>query len=72
MRSGALAVESSEPEFSFDKEGHVTGLRASRAQTESHRLIEHLMIAANEQVAQLLEERKIPTLYRVHERPEPA
>ena len=41
-------------------------------QTESHRLIEHLMIAANEQVAQLLEERRVPALYRVHERPEPA
>jgi ribonuclease R len=40
-------------------------------QTESHRLIEALMIAANEQVARFLSERKIPTLYRVHERPEP-
>jgi ribonuclease R len=39
--------------------------------TESHRLIEHLMIAANEQVATLLEQRKVPALYRVHERPEP-
>jgi ribonuclease R len=41
-------------------------------QTESHRLIEHLMIAANEAVATLLETRKLPALYRVHERPEPA
>ena len=40
-------------------------------QTESHRLIEHLMIAANEAVATVLDERSIPTLYRVHERPEP-
>ena len=40
-------------------------------QTESHRLIEHLMIAANEQVAKFLEARKLPALYRVHERPEP-
>jgi ribonuclease R len=40
------------------------------AQTESHRLIERLMIAANEQVASFLAERRIPTLYRVHERPE--
>ena len=40
-------------------------------QTESHRLIEHLMIAANEAVATLLAERSIPALYRVHERPEP-
>jgi ribonuclease R len=40
-------------------------------QTESHRLIEHLMIAANEQVAAVLEDRKLPALFRVHERPEP-
>ena len=44
---------------------------ARSAQTESHRLIEHLMIAANERVATLLDEREVPTLYRVHERPEP-
>ena len=29
------------------------------------------MILANEQVAEYLAERKIPTLYRVHERPDP-
>ena len=40
------------------------------SQTESHRLIEHLMIAANEQVARFLEARRIPALYRVHERPD--
>ena len=40
-------------------------------QTESHRLIEHLMIAANEAVAALLAQRAVPCLYRVHERPEP-
>jgi ribonuclease R len=67
---GALEVESEEPEFSFSGEGHVTALLPSE-QTESHRLIEHLMIAANEAVATLLESRKLPTLYRVHERPEP-
>jgi ribonuclease R len=67
---GALEVESEEPEFAFSREGHVTALVPSE-QTESHRLIEHLMIAANEAVATLLESRKLPTLYRVHERPEP-
>jgi ribonuclease R len=70
-RKGALAVESSEPEFDFSRAGHVTRQVASE-QTESHRLIEHLMIAANEAVATLLETRKLPALYRVHERPEPA
>ena len=68
---GALAVESAEPEFAFSREGHVSELVWSE-QTESHRLIEHLMIAANEAVAGLLEARKLPALYRVHERPEPA
>ena len=67
---GALAVESVEPEFSFSREGHVTEQDASE-QTESHTLIEHLMIAANEAVAGLLEARALPALYRVHERPEP-
>jgi ribonuclease R len=69
-RRGALAVESVEPEFAFDRRGHVTGLQPTE-QTEAHRLIEHLMIAANEAVATLLSERKVTTLYRVHERPEP-
>jgi ribonuclease R len=67
---GALAVESVEPEFAFDRRGHLVDAVAT-AQTESHRLIEHLMIAANEAVATLLSERSIPALYRVHESPEP-
>ncbi len=69
--SAALEIESSEPDFQFDRAGHVVGM-VPVAQTESHRLIEHLMIAANEQVARFLEQRRIPALYRVHERPEAA
>jgi ribonuclease R len=69
-QAGALVVDSAEPDFSFDEEGHVSEI-LQRVQTESHRLIEHLMIAANEAVARLLEERGVPCLFRVHERPEP-
>ncbi|HEV3047309.1 MAG TPA: RNB domain-containing ribonuclease [Solirubrobacteraceae bacterium] len=69
-RAGALVVESEEPEFEFDEQGQVAAV-LPRAQTESHRLVEHLMIAANEAVAGLLQRREIPCLYRVHERPEP-
>src|SRR4051794_7036957 len=68
---GALEVESAEPQFAFNVEGHVTGL-APEEQTESHQLIEHLMIAANEAVAGLLEDRGLPALYRVHEQPDAA
>jgi ribonuclease R len=66
---GALMLESAEPEFRFDRDGNVVAAEAD-VQTESHRLIEQLMIAANEQVAGFLESRKIPALYRVHERPD--
>ena len=45
---------------------------AATVQTESHRLIEHLMIAANEAVARLLSGRGVPALYRVHEKPDPS
>ncbi|HWI07600.1 MAG TPA: RNB domain-containing ribonuclease [Solirubrobacteraceae bacterium] len=69
LQQDALELETSEPEFRFDHGGHVFESRPSE-QTESHRLIEHLMIAANEQVAKLLSERGVPTLYRVHEKPD--
>jgi ribonuclease R len=67
---GSLEIESFEPEFSFDADGDVTRAR-SVTQTEAHKLIEYLMILTNERVATLLEQRRIPTLYRVHEQPEP-
>jgi len=70
-RRGALAVSSpGEPQFEFDSEGHVAGIRWEE-QTESHGLIEQLMILANEAVAGYLADRRLPTLYRVHERPDP-
>jgi ribonuclease R len=67
---GALEIESFEPEFEFDSEGGVVAARGV-PQTEAHRLIEHLMILANERVADLLERRGVATLYRVHEQPDP-
>jgi ribonuclease R len=69
-RIGSLEVESFEPEFEFDSAGDVVRAH-SVPQTEAHKLIEHLMILTNERVAELLERRKVPTLYRVHEQPDP-
>jgi ribonuclease R len=65
----ALVLESAEPEFEFDRAGNVIGASPVE-QTEAHRLIEHLMVTANEQVAAFLEARRIPALYRVHEPPD--
>jgi ribonuclease R len=65
----SLDVESFEPEFRFDEAGDVVGAR-SVEQTESHRLIERLMILANEQVAATLERKRVPAIYRVHAQPD--
>jgi ribonuclease R len=53
-----------------DKEGHP--VRLERIENdESHQLIEEFMLAANEAVARELKKRAVPTIYRVHENPEP-
>jgi len=67
--SSALEVTSSEPVFEFEG-GDVVAAHAVE-QTEAHRLIEQLMIFTNERVAELLERKRLPTLYRVHEQPDP-
>jgi ribonuclease R len=67
-RGGALTLDQPEPEFVFDDAGNVSEV-LERTQTESHRLVEHLMIAANEAVARHLFARRTPCLYRVHEPP---
>ena len=38
---------------------------------ESHQLVEEFMLAANEAVARELKNRSVPTIYRVHENPDP-
>ena len=67
---GTLEVESFEPDFEFDGDGNVVAAQ-SVPQTEAHKLIEHLMILTNERVADLLERQRVPTLYRVHDQPDP-
>jgi ribonuclease R len=67
---GALRIESPEVNFEFDGDGGVA--RAwNESEPTAHRLVEELMIAANEAVAGLLSSRRRETLYRVHERPDP-
>src|SRR3954449_11031312 len=67
---GALRIES--PEIVFEFDGHGSVARAwKESEPTSHRLVEELMIAANEAVAQLLSSRRREALYRVHERPDP-
>jgi ribonuclease R len=67
---GALRIESPEISFEFDGQGSIA--RAwKESEPTSHRLVEELMISANEAVARLLSSRRRGALYRVHERPDP-
>ena len=67
---GALRIESPEISFEFDGRGGVA--RAwKESEPTAHRLVEELMIRANEAVAELLSSRRREALYRVHERPDP-
>jgi ribonuclease R len=67
---GALDLDFPEVKVSVDSHGKP--VRLERVENdESHQLIEEFMLAANEAVARELKKRAIPTIYRVHETPDP-
>ncbi len=69
-RRGNLDFDLPEAEVVLDLQGMPENIvRAER--NIAHRIIEEFMIAANEAVARHLTEKEIPTLYRVHEGPDP-
>jgi len=70
VRRGSIDFDLPEPLIEFDEWGEMTGVtRAPR--NIAHRIIEEFMLAANEAVASHLERRGIPSIFRVHERPDP-
>src|SRR6266498_2952558 len=67
---GSLDLDFPEVKVWVDKRGHQ--VRLERVDNdESHQLLEEFMLAANEAVARELKKRAIPTVYRVHENPDP-
>jgi len=67
---GALDLDFPEVKVRLDQKGYPVKLERVE-NDESHQLIEEFMLAANEAVARELKKRAIPTMYRVHENPEP-
>jgi len=67
---GSLDLDFPEVKVYVDANGKP--VRLERVENdESHQLIEEFMLAANEAVARELRHRSIPTIYRVHEDPDP-
>src|SRR5947207_2153706 len=70
FREGSLDLDFPEVKVRLDAEGKP--VRLERIENdESHQLVEEFMLAANEAVARELKNRMIPTVYRVHEDPDP-
>jgi ribonuclease R len=67
---GSLDLDFPEVKVYVDKNGKP--VRLERLENdESHQLIEEFMLAANEAVARELRHRSLPTIFRVHEDPDP-
>jgi ribonuclease R len=67
---GAIDFELPETELRFNDEGRIAGVLRSERNI-AHRLIEEFMLLANETVAKHLESLRVPSLYRIHEAPNP-
>src|SRR5260370_35690655 len=67
---GSLDLDFPEVKVRLDENGKPVQLERIE-NDESHQLIEECMLAANEAVARELKKRAVPTIYRVHENPDP-
>ncbi|MBL8719994.1 MAG: ribonuclease R [Myxococcales bacterium] len=75
MRRGALDFDLPEAKVVLDENGVCTDVVRARADLgvkKAYNLIEELMLLANEVVADELTQKGVPTIYRVHGRPDEA
>lgn len=70
IERGALELDIPEAQIMVDEDGKPVEIQF-RDRGESEKLIEEFMLAANEAVAEFLCKRDYPTVYRVHENPDP-
>jgi ribonuclease R len=68
FQRGALELDMPEVKIDLDKQGRVAGAHVV-ANTESHQIIEEFMLAANEAIAEMLRDKELLFLRRVHAAP---
>ena len=68
-RRGSIDFDLPEPVIEFDELGMMKSITRSE-RNSAHRLIEEFMLSANESVAHYLENKRIASLYRIHEKPD--
>jgi ribonuclease R len=69
-RRGSIDFDLPEPVIEFDEHGLMKGITRSERNI-ANRIIEEFMLSANECVASYLENKRIASLYRIHEKPDP-
>ncbi len=70
MARGSLDLDMPETKIFVDEQGYADRLEKIE-HDESHQLIEEFMLAANEAVAHVTRAHRLPSLYRVHDDPDP-
>ena len=68
-RRGSIDFDLPEPVIEFDESGLMKSVTRSERNV-AHRIIEEFMLSANECVAGYLEGKGIPSLYRIHDKPD--
>jgi ribonuclease R len=68
-RRGSIDFDLPEPVIEFDDLGLMKSIARSQ-RNFAHRIIEEFMLSANECVAHYLENKRVPSLYRIHEKPD--
>ena len=68
-KRGSIGFELPEPLIVLGEDNTVQTIKRSE-RNQAHKLIEEFMLAANEAVAEALEQGKIDSLYRIHEPPD--
>jgi ribonuclease R len=69
-RRGSIDFDLPEPVIQFDPDGNMQAIVRSQ-RGWSHRLIEEFMLSANECAATWIEAQGVPSVYRIHEIPDP-
>lgn len=66
---GAISFESAEPKFIFNADKRIERIEMAE-RCDAHKIIEECMILANVSAAKLVEDAEIPSLYRIHDKPD--
>jgi len=69
QKRGSIDFDLPEPVIEFDELGLMKSISRSERNI-AHRLIEEFMLSANESVAAYLENKRVASLYRIHEKPD--